>query len=672
MRKGIVGVVVALIIGAAGYLGVAYWAQHAAAREVDAALDGWSAGIGSATRGRVDYDLWTRTLRVADVVVQSRSAPYPKITVGRIVASGIDVAGRAARIDIADLEVSDAPAGQSGAVMRQTAPKVILTDFSVRQLAPRKAETGLDRTRLWLERFSAVTAASIEVPSLTVTLTPAADAGQPLAPGAAEYTYADLALRGVREGRIAQATMQGVVLRIGVAGPFRGPAQEVRGEIGRSSITDADMRPLLAVLDPARPKDGTDGGYQRVYGQVSMGPYTLSLGHGANMRVERIVAEDVGLDPERLSLDDLLFLGEVTSMPGGAASPNQAIMVLDKVAGLYEGLRLGKLEVHGFDFSAIGDTARMASLRLGGLENGRLGVLAIDGLESKPAISDPFSFGRIAFKGLDVANLLRLMGELSVPGQQRAPGQLIGDLKLLEGVELNGIAVPDPKTRSIMRLDAFNAARGPFVGPLPSAAQLSLKLSVPIGAFDPQPFVYLLAGAGVSTLATEVQLGVHWSEEAKTVALEPASFEIGGVLALSLKGSAANVSPELFAAGVPAGLAGVAQVEAGPVEMTLRDLGLVDLAAGELARRAGQGPEAGRALLQEAWTAQAQSQTNLHPEAAPFFQAVAAFLQGKGETLTVRLTPKGRVGALELIEAAQQDPLGALLARFTVETTGGR
>jgi hypothetical protein len=79
MRKVLVGLVVVLIVGVGGYFGVAYWAQYAAAREVDAVLDGWRASVGSATHGRIELDLWTRTLKVSDVVVQSRTGRIPRL-----------------------------------------------------------------------------------------------------------------------------------------------------------------------------------------------------------------------------------------------------------------------------------------------------------------------------------------------------------------------------------------------------------------------------------------------------------------------------------------------------------------------------------------------------------------------------------------------------------------
>jgi len=67
------------------------------------------------------------------------------------------------------------------------------------------------------------------------------------------------------------------------------------------------------------------------------------------------------------------------------------------------------------------------------------------------------------------------------------------------------------------------------------------------------------------------------------------------------------------------------------------------------------------------------AQRRLHTELQPVFDALARFVQGKGETLTIALKPKGgSVGLLQLIEAARRDPLTALLSNFTVEArTGG-
>ncbi|HEX5959447.1 MAG TPA: hypothetical protein VFY92_12435 [Hyphomicrobiaceae bacterium] len=687
MRKAIAAVVIVLLVGIGGYLGVTYWAQRAAAREVDAVLDRWRGSVGTVTRGRVDFDLWTRTLKVTDVVAQAQSGGQPRLKVAQVVASGIDASGKASHVDIADLELTDATVGQPGVRVQQKARNVRLTDFSARPLPPRKpAATSLERTRLWLEQFSAITAASIEIPSLTVTVVPEAGDKAAAAMGPAEYTYSNLVLRGVRDGRVAEATTDGIVFR----GSMPGATRELSGEIGSSTVTDADMRPLIALLDPALPQAQ---GYQRIYRRMAMGPYSLRFGDGGGMRIDSVVAEDIGLQASKLSLDDLIFLSEVTAPdtvragepgagPPGVPGVGQMSMLMDKMAGLYEAFHLGKLEIAGVSVTAgERDRAQIASIRIDNLENGRFGELAIDGLDAKPPAGAPFKLGRVAVRGFDFAGLMRIMATaLSQPTGQHPfgpprsrspnPEQIAAMLRVLEGVELENVALPDPKTRRLLLLDSFKASWGQFVGGVPSQSRVTMKFSAPIGAPDPEPFINLLAGAGIQVLTTGVDVGARWSEPAQAVTLEPATVEIDGAFALSVKGTANNVSRDLFSTDVLRAIGSAASIEVGPIEVTLRDLGLIDLVAAEIARPTGQGPDVGRSLLLQAWEKQASTQPD--PGAQPFFQAMRQFVQGKGETLTVRLTPKGHVRALELAEALRLDPAGAVLAGFTVEATSGK
>jgi hypothetical protein len=106
--------------------------------------------------------------------------------------------------------------------------------------------------------------------------------------------------------------------------------------------------------------------------------------------------------------------------------------------------------------------------------------------------------------------------------------------------------------------------------------------------------------------------------------------------------------------------------------VTLRDLGLVDLLAAETARARGQTPEAGRGLLLENWTRNAEMKVQLDPSLRPLVEAVGQFLQGKGETLTVRLTPRGRVRLMALAEALRLAPDRALLSAFTIEAASAK
>jgi hypothetical protein len=670
MRKVIVGLFIVLVAGASGCFGLEYWAARAATREVDAALDRWRASAGPATRGPVTIDLWTRAVRVADVVLASQASPNDKISIAEVVASGVDTSGGASRLEIVGLEMSGAAPGVPGARLRQTSPRITLTGYSGRPPAQRRATSPLDTMRIWLEQFSAITAETIDIPSLTVTVALARAGARPDAPVIAEYTYSNLVLRGVTKGRVAQATADAIALRSNTG------RRDFTGEIGKASMTDIDVGPMLAVLDSSRPRGE---GYQRVYGRLSAGPYTLRFNDGTGFGIDRIVAEDIGVYPAKLSLDDLLFLTEVGSAAGQPTmpTPGQLSMLVDKLGGLYEAIRLGKLEMQGVHVDTPRDRIDIGGIALNGLDSGRLAELAIEKLEGKtPARAEHLNIGRVSVTGFHLSNLFRgtsmQLAALAAPAQPQDPTQLLRALALLEGVEIANVTVPDPKTGRILHLETLNASWAEFVEGIPTQVRLAARLRVPISANDPEPFMRALAARGTPAMTASLEFGTSWTEATQTVAVTPATLEIGDVLAMSVKAQLGNVPREVFSTNIIKAIGSVALVEAGLIEVTVRDLGAVDQAAAELGRATGGGPEAGRLLLAATLAQNAAPMTQRRPELQPFFDALGQFVQGKGETMTVTLTPKGHVGILPLIDGARRDPLATLLDGFTLDARTGK
>jgi len=687
MRKLILGLLVLLLVGVGGYFGALYWAERIAAREVDARLDLWRAGGGSATRGPVRFDLWTRTLKVADVALGSPASPDESISIDEAIATGVEPSGRVRRLDIVGLQISHALPGLAGARLQQKAPRVTLTDFSERPIAPTNGASSADALRRWLAQLAAITASSIEAPSLTVTIAPAGAGGSP-APalqtsrsGTAEYTYSNLVLRQVANGRIAEAAAEKIALRTGSGRTSPG----FTGEMANASVRDIDIGPVLAWLDSSRP---SGEGYQRIYGQVSAGPYTVRLDDGTGLVIDRIVAEELGLHPDRLSLEDLEFLMEVTRQGTAPPTTAQLIMLADKMAGLYEGIGIGRLELQGLKVDTPRESIAIGSIAFKGLENGRLAELSIERVEGRKAASAPVGIeglsrqtvpgedvkiGRATVKGFDIPSLLRATStQLASAGQRKdgpnpARNPALALLGAVEGVELRDFSVADPTTGRMVHIEAFDAAWGQLVGGVPSEARLSTRLSGPIGPSDPDAFMRALAARGMANLAISLDLGARWQESEQTVVLAPATLEIRDLLALSIKASAGNVPREVLSTDLLKAMAAAPLVEAGPLELTLRDLGLIDVAAAQLGQTKGGDAEVGRALLVESLAERAAATTQSSPELQPLFDALSRFVQGKGETLTIALKPRGSVGLLQLIEALRRDPVAALLANFTVD-----
>jgi hypothetical protein len=111
-----------------------------------------------------------------------------------------------------------------------------------------------------------------------------------------------------------------------------------------------------------------------------------------------------------------------------------------------------------------------------------------------------------------------------------------------------------------------------------------------------------------------------------------------------------------------------AQIEAGTIELTLTDLGGVDLAIAQYARMQNVSlDDARRAVIDGIKTSTAEAAAT-NPDVAVLVDALAHFVESPKGTLTLKLTPHGNVPAMQVIQVLKLDPLTAL-AQFQVEAS---
>jgi len=340
------------------------------------------------------------------------------------------------------------------------------------------------------------------------------------------------------------------------------------GQVEKLAAHDFDSAGTIAMLDPARAKDDQ---VLRVYRQLTAGSYTATFGTGVRMRLEGVTADEIGVRPSKLQFDRLMAM--VNAVPPPGVTPTQAQLkdLLESVAGLYEGVYLGGAEIRGLSIETPEGPFRLAAIRLGKLDNGKLAEFALEGLDARVP-QGPVKVGRFALKSLDIANLMRLAGEFSVSGRDPAPEQLAALALLLEGTELQGLVAPYKATDQPINIDTLNLSWGQFVGPIPTRARTTLKMSGPVDLTDPEPF-RSLAGAGIASTSIAFDLGAAWAEGTRAFALEPVTLEVGSVLAAAASLSVANVPREVFSINPLQVVMMAAQIEAGRIELRLSDIG---------------------------------------------------------------------------------------------------
>jgi hypothetical protein len=658
MKKILIGLAAAIAVAAGGFFGFQFYTQHRIAGEIEAAFEQFRAGGAKASHGKVSFDLLSRTITIADIASESATQPPVNVKIARIVASGVgqpDAARFSAdSIEAADIDVGAAMAAPPGLNLSYKIPRVTVKDYSgpASLQRPPASSSAIDVYRFALEQAASIAASSISAPSLTGTMNSGAAASV-----RGDVAYSSLAMQDIKAGRIGVMKVDGYVFTVNMQPA--GKAEKLTGNLANIASYDIDINALAAIFDPQKINDDQ---YYRAYRQISAGPYIVTSEQGLNMRIDGMTIDDVALQPSRLQFPALMAM----IPPAGAAPPTpaQAREMMEKAAKLCEGIRIGNAEMRGLSVETPQGPLKLSTMRFN-FENGKITELAFEGVDGREP-KGPVKVGRFALKSLDISNLMRLTAQFSA--QKPSSDQTLALLPLIEGLEVKGFLAPYKNTNKLINVDTINLNWGQFVGPIPSKARLTAKMSAPLDASDLGQ--KMLVAAGLDRTAIDLDFGAAWTEASRTFVLEPVTLELGGLLKASARVSLANVPREVFSANPAQAMATAAQLEAGTLELTLRDLGGVDIAVAQYARSLNVSRDAARSSFVEELRANGQKAATTNSEAAAAVEALTRFVETPGQTLVIKLTPLGKVPVMQLVQLLKTDPLIAL-TQFRIEASTG-
>lgn len=658
MVRILLGLVVAVVIAAGGYFGFEFYTQHRIAREVDAAFEQVRAAGGKASHGKVSFDLKSRTVRIADIAIESAAQPPVSAKIASVVVLGAGQpdSGRfsADSIEASDVEISVTLAGAAAGNLTYKAPRLVVKEYagpaSLQQ--PQASASAIDAYRSALQQFATISAASIEAPTISGTLK-----SGPAMSG--EFVYSGTTLRDIKAGKIA--SMQVERANFSVDTQQAGKADKMTGEILNVASRDFDAAAAAAILDPQKANDNQ---YYRFYGKTTAGPYTATSALGLRMRIDEMMLDDVGVRPSRLQLPAL----QAAIQAAGTAppSPAQTRELMEKAASIYEAVRIGTAEMRGLSAETPQGPLKLQAIRFN-LEDGKVGEFAVEALDTRTP-KGPVKVGRFALKSLDIANFIRVSAQLASPAQLPSPELIAGLFPLIQGVEIKGVSAPFKDTGRFVTLDGFDLNWGQFVGPIPSKARLTAKFTTPVDANN--PLARPLAAAGLDKLAVDGDIGLEWTEAARTFVLEIPKLDFSELLKASARVSLVNVPRQVFSTNAAQAFGAAAQIEAGALELTLRDAGAVDFVIAQYARSQNTGRDAARQAILDAIKVDQEAIGSANRDADALFAALGRFVETPGQTLVIKLTPRAKVPALQLFQLLKTDSLSAL-AQFRIEASTG-
>jgi len=654
MKRILIGLIVAAVLAAGGWFGFNFYVQHRATSEVEAAFDRLRAGGAKASHGKVAFELSSRTLTIEDIAVDPGNQPQGHVKIGAFKSTGVrqvdETHFAADSIDISGVEIAVEEFGPAKLKVAYKVPQMTVRDYAGPlhvQSAPASGAL-IDMYRFVLDQFARVTATSVTVPSVNISF----DGGN--TGGSGDVVYSGLALQNLGRGKVEAMKTDRAAFTINVPQP--GKAEKLTGEISTIIVHDFDATAILAALDP---QTAGDDSYRRVYRQISTGPYVLKTTQGVRMDIDGFAMEDIDVQPSKFHLAEMFAM--LPQDKSGPPTPAQSRELLEKIAGFYEGIRIGKVEIGKTSIGTPQGTAKINAVRY------RQGEFAIEGVDT-PSPQGQFRMERFALKSFSVPNLMRWAAGLTNPGQPPSPDQMLGLFRVLEGAEIKGVAAPFKTTRQLVTIDTISLNWGQLVGSIPSKANLVVKMVTPTDPASPAQRPLIMAG--VDKLAIDLDLGAAWTESSGVFALTPATLDLGNLAKAQARLALANVPRGLFTTDPAQAMDQAAQVETGAIELSLRDSGVVDLVVAQFSRMQNVSRDAARSAIVEMIRAQGEKVTASNLDAKAAVDAIAGFVATSGQTLTIKLTPLGKVPVVQLMDVLNHEPIVAL-AQFRIEASTG-
>lgn len=675
MRKGtmIAGAVAAVAV--VGGLGVTQWIKGRAVDEVQRSITALRAAGATIEHGPIQIDIGSRTLRIDDIKFGLPGEKATTRTIARLRAEGIALFSRdfkASRVDLTGIDVQQSLPGMADHPVTMKVPTVVVMDLTMPGTPPSIAANDdmATVTGAYLEQIRAGSIlietldASVKLPAAFLApppgsrVPPPRNLDQPV-----NYTYSDIKLERVSDGRIANTTAGKIT--------FNGPTGS--GTIDGMTIANVDMLPFFRVaLDRRKAVDG----YYLVQGEATVGAMSMSMPDGARLTIGGMSGNGFAIDPAKASFQRMGDLFANLPKTGQRPSTGADTILLDKLATLYEGIRLDDLTMRDMQMRGpafpTGNPLRIGAIALQGLVGGKLKQLRFDdfsvplpGVPAHPGAggaSSGFKIGSAAMLGFDIVRTLRLGAMVSQPGRlgaQPSPGEV---LAMFEGFEISRTTIPDLGSGTIdiedMRLNWAQLANG-----VPGSMRMLFKGSMPVNPRDPR--LAILLATGVTTLVADYDISSRFDPARQQVTLDVASFRIEKIGALSGKLELGNVTPGTYAM-IPTMFGVVApQFTLKTLDLKLADAGAIQ--AFYMPATATMLPGAGPiAQLKQTLLDPAQPGGNL----GALLDAVDRFLGTPGQTLALKLTANETVRLGDFTDSATfstPGPLARLMERFAVD-----
>ncbi|MDZ4841261.1 MAG: hypothetical protein SH859_03835 [Hyphomicrobium aestuarii] len=646
-RLMIAGIAAVALAGAA--VGGWFYVQNRAKSEVETAFAGLRSSGTQASYRTVAFDLFSRTLNVSDIAISNPKGG--SATIGEVTAAGIDLAAKnfSARTISLTAAVFKSAAGKAAGTTEITVKLDAAKATDVRVGTPAALDPKAGEFSELAAVFQGLDIGSITAPKLDVATTGAG--------GQAAVAYAGVEFKSIRDGRIGAVSY--------TSADFKSEGTEpASGTLGSMAAADIDVVTMLGATNPKRIDKAI---YTQIQGPVTVGPIRIKSAAGSDVTIDAITSDYMAIGP-KFSVAKVQALMSSLPQGGRQLSPAETSALMTQIGSLYEDISIGLVELRGMRAidPGTGRTKQKVDvgiglLRLSGLTGGRLDEYVFEAIKfSTPALPTPVEVGRIALKGLAIGELLQTMSKLGAnPGQPATPQLGSTVLGMVEGFEMRGVDIPDPRTKTTTRINDLKASWGNPVNGVPTQLKLEGAVDLPL---DPTQTAHAaLLQRGFKALPAVFDATAVWTQADKTLRLQPGKLELKGLGAISADVTLANVPVDEIGLDGAKFMSALPSFEIGKIALDIADLGAMSASPSERAAVAMQ-----FAASREKLAATGTKADNF----IALTHKIEEFTATPGKTISLRFAPVAPLTVGDLLVAINSEAaLATLLDAATFEAT---
>jgi len=587
-----------------------------------------------------------------------------------LLSTMLATAATAETLTVTDIVPPDAP------LYKLSIPTVEVTDGNLTEAEVRElfAIGSFDDLTKW----SSITAASLKIPTISLTVT--VPSTTPDSPAVDEtITISDIELTDVVDGVAGSTRIGGAEVRAKSAGPS---APDVAFTYGNMTSGRYDIGAMLAYYGIGD-TSGTE--MKPIYDELTLEGGQFSIGDVVKCDIGPISNGNMFAKPASTSLNDVMtvmqrFEAAAKATPPATPAPADVKTVVAFYTGLLTAFRSEPSHLDGIECAGTDPTtSKSFSISLGDVDVGAFEPGIYPGISINDFAFDggpdngSLEFGNFTWKQTDLNGPIAALNAAETLDEAWFTANWRKLIPAMDGLSIEDVTfdLPMPGTpgqRSQGVAGLFDITLGKYVNGLPSEIALALDdATLPLPPeLSAGPAAAEIAARGITEITSDTHLKLHWDEASNTIVVDELLSDADQFFRINVTGTIGNATPALFSDNEQEAMTVGMGLTVKDLTVDIEDRGFYGMVLAISSAEGGQPMQATRMAISGMVQGMTLAILGSDETSLKAVGELGKFLSGTNSKVSITLTAKDGAGfSLADLSALEKDPT-VLAGKVTV------